>query len=115
MRYLTIYRPESGEEGGMPSPDHMAAMGRLVEESMADGSLISTEPLTPRAQCARLRLSSGEFTVSEETVRAGGFAFLEAASKNEAIEYCKKFLKAAGDGTCEIRQILEFAPRPQPA
>lgn len=41
MRYLTIYRPESGEEGGMPSPDHMAAMGRLVEESMADGSLIS--------------------------------------------------------------------------
>lgn len=45
-------------------------------------------------------------------MRAGGFAFLEAASKNEAIEYCKKFLKVAGDGTCEIRQILEFAPQP---
>jgi hypothetical protein len=112
MRYLTIYRPESGVEGGMPSPDHMAAMGRLIEEWTAKGVLISTEPLTPREQCARLRLSNGEFTVSEEAVRAGGFAFLNAASKEEAIEHCKTFLKVAGDGTCEIRQILEFAPQP---
>jgi hypothetical protein len=112
MRYLTIYRPESGEEGGMPTPEHMAAMGKLIEESLAEGSLISTEPLTPRDRCARLRLSDGAFTVSEETVCAGGFAFLEAASKEAAIEYCKKFLKVAGDGTCEIRQILEFAPPP---
>jgi hypothetical protein len=112
MRYLTIYRPESGEEGGAPSAEHMAAMMRLIEESTADGSLISTEPLTPRAQCARLRLKDGVFTVSEETVRAGGFAFLNAASKEEAIAYCQKFLTVAGDGTCEIRQILEFAPQP---
>ena len=33
MRYLTIYRPERGEEGGAPSPEHMAAMGKLIEES----------------------------------------------------------------------------------
>jgi hypothetical protein len=50
--------------------------------------------------------------VSDETVRAGGFAFLNADSKDEAIELCKVFLKAAGPGTCEIRQILEFAPQP---
>ena len=112
MRYLTIYRPEGGVEGGAPSPDHMAAMGRLIEEWTAKGALISTEPLTPRDQCARLRLSNGEFTVSEETVRAGGFAFLNAGSKEEAVELCKTFLKVAGDGTCEIRQILEFAPQP---
>ena len=112
MRYLTIYRPESGEEAATPSTEHMAAMMRLIEESTADGSLISTEPLTPRAQCARLRLAAGEFEVSEETVRAGGFAFINAASKEEAIEFCKEFLKVAGDGTCEIRQILEFARPP---
>ena len=112
MRYLTIFRPEGGVEGGMPSPDHMAAMGRLIEEWTAKGALISTEPLTPRDRCARVRLSGGEFTVSDETVRAGGFAFLNAASKEEAIELCKHFLKVAGDGTCEIRQILEFAAPP---
>jgi len=116
MRYLSIYRPESGVEGGMPSPEHMAAMGRLIEEWTAKGKLISTEPLTPRDQCARVRLGEdGQFSVSDETVRAGGFAFLNAHSRAEAVELCKSFLKGAGPGTCEIRQILEFAPQPQAA
>ena len=112
MRYLTIYRPESGEEGGTPDPEHMAAMGRLIEQWTAKGVLISTEPLTPRDHGARLRLANGEFTLSEETVRAGGFALLNCPSKDAAIESCKEFLKVAGDGTCEIRQILEFGPPP---
>ena len=116
MRYLSIYHPEAHEEGATPTPEHMAAMGRLIEEWTAKGKLISTEPLTPRAQCARVRLGpDGQFTVADETVRAGGFAFLNAASKEEAVELCKRFLEVAGAGTCEIRQILEFAPQPVPA
>jgi hypothetical protein len=113
MRYLSIYRPESGVEGGDPTPEHMAAMGRLIEEWTAKGKLISTEPLTPRDRCARVRLTdSGSFEVSDEAVRAGGFAFLNADSKEEAVELCKSFLKVAGPGTCEIRQVLDFAPQP---
>lgn len=61
MRYLSLYRPLTGEEAAMPEPDHMAAMGRLVEE---------------------------------------------------VIELAKTFLKVAGDGECEIRQIMEFGPPP---
>ena len=30
MRYLCLYRAAAGEEGGLPDPEHMAAMGRLV-------------------------------------------------------------------------------------
>lgn len=113
MRYLSIYHPEASEEGGSPSPEHMAAMGRLIEEWTARGKLISTEPLTPREHCARVRMDAeGAFSVAEETVRAGGFAFLNAASKEEAVALCKAFLEVAGAGTCEIRQILEFAPQP---
>jgi hypothetical protein len=113
MRYLSIYHPDASEEGGTPAPEHMAAMGRLVEEWTAKGKLIATEPLTPREHCARVRLTDGgTFEVSAETVRAGGFAFLNAHSKEEAVELCKSFLKVAGPGTCEIRQILEFAPQP---
>jgi hypothetical protein len=93
----------------------MAAMGALIEKWMAAGRLISTEPLTPREQCARLTLKDGRFSLEPETVRAGGFAFIDAASKEECVEACKEFLKVAGDGTVEIRQILEFAPQPQPA
>ncbi len=89
-----------------------AAMGRLIEEWTAKGKLISTEPLTPRDHCARVRFADGAFPVSEESVRAGGFAFLNAGSKEEAIELCKAFLKVAGPGTCELRLILQFAPQP---
>lgn len=110
MRFLTIYRPEHGEEGAMPTPKHMAAMGKLIEEMTAAGSLLGTEPLTPRAQCARVRLADGEYTVSDELVRAGGFAFLKADSKEAAVELCKNFLAIAGPGVCELRQILEFGP-----
>src|SRR5258706_14673047 len=96
----------------MPGRDHRAAMGRLIEDWTAKGKLVSTEPLTPRDQCARVRFDGEGYSVAEETVRAGGFAFLNAASKDEAIELCKVFLKVAGPGTCELRQVLEFAPQP---
>jgi hypothetical protein len=112
MRYLTIYRPTASEEGGTPTPEHMAAMGKLIEEWTAKGALISTEPLTPRDACARITLKDGAFTVTDEPDRAGGFALLTFPTKEAAIEGCKAFLKVAGDGTVEMRQILEFAPQP---
>jgi hypothetical protein len=110
MRYLVIYRPEAGVEGAPPSPEHMAAMGELVETMMRAGSLLSTEPLAERSQGARVRLAQGEFTESEETVRAGGYALLNAGSREEAVALAKQFLTVAGDGTCEIRQIFDFIP-----
>jgi hypothetical protein len=111
MRFLALYRPESGEEGAPPDPAHMAEMGRFTEDMLRTGSLIGTEPLAQRAQGARVRRSGGAFTVTEETDRMAGYAFLEAASREEAIELAKQFLNVAGDGVTELRQILEF-PRP---
>jgi hypothetical protein len=112
MRYLVIYRPETGEEGGAPDPAHMAEMGQLVEKMTRADSLITTEPLTARAHGARVRKTDGTFSVSDETERAAGYAFLNAASREEAIELCKQFLQVAGDGVTEIRQVMEFGPRP---
>ena len=37
----------------------------------------------------------------------GGFALIQAASKAEAIEHIKEFLKVAGDGETEVRQVFE--------
>ena len=112
MRYLTLYRPTAHAEGADPTPEHMAAMGRLIAEMTAAGVLISTEPLTTRDKCARVTLKDGAFSVADEPDRAGGFALLNFPSKEAAIEGCKQFLKVAGDGTVEMRQILEFAPQP---
>ena len=54
----------------------------------------------------------GPFVETKEVV--GGFALLEAASKEEAIEATKNFLKVVGEGECEIRQLFE-APVPAAA
>lgn len=113
MRYLVLYRAEAREEGAPPSPEHMAEMGRYIEESMKAGKLLGTEPLGVRTLGARVRLSAGDYTVTEEDERISGYAFLEAPSKAAVIDYCKEFLQIAGDGTTEIRQIMEFGPPPK--
>ena len=112
MRYLSIYRPSGGVEGGMPDAEHMAAMGKLVETMMASGKLESTGPLAPRAEGVRVTLRDGEFITADETERAGGYAFLHAGSKAEVIEQAKTVLKIAGEGTCEIRAVPDFGPPP---
>jgi len=110
MRYLVIYRPEAGEEGGQPDPAHMAAMGKLVDEMTRAGSLIATEPLAARSHGGRVRRHGNEFTVADKGERAAGYAFLNANSRDEALELCKSFLQIAGDGVTELRQVIEFAP-----
>jgi hypothetical protein len=109
MRFLSIYK--TVERNTPPTQEEMTAMGKLIEEYMKSGALIATEGCLPTALGARVRLydgtmtvTDGPFTESKEVV--GGFALLEAKSKEEAIELTKRFLKVAGDGECEIRQIF---------
>ena len=89
-------------------------MGKLIEESMKSGVLLATEGCLPSAKGARIRLSGGKFTVTdgpftESKELVAGFALIQARSKEEAIEYTKTFLKVAGDGETEIRQIFDAA------
>jgi|WetSurMetagenome_2_1015567.scaffolds.fasta_scaffold285319_1 hypothetical protein len=108
MRFLALWRPAGVEPSGPPDPAHMAEMGKLVDEMMQKGSLIGTEPLAARSSGARVKRSGANYSVSEEPDRMAGYAFLNAASREEAIEQVKVFMQVAGDGVCEIRQIVEM-------
>src|SRR5215469_4875110 len=110
MRFLAVYR--TAETGVPPSPENMAAMGKLIEEMAKAGVLLATEGCLPSSQGARVRICEGKFTVTDgpftETKEVvGGFALFQVKSKEEAIEWTKRFLKVAGDGESEIRQIYE--------
>jgi hypothetical protein len=110
MRFLSLYK--SVERGIPPSPAEMERMGKLIEEGMKAGWLVATEGCLPTALGARVRKSSGRVTVTdgpftEAKEVVGGFAILQAKSKQEAIELAKEFLKHVGDGECELRQIYE--------
>jgi hypothetical protein len=110
MRFLSIYK--TVERNTPPTQEEMAAMGKLVEEGMKAGWLLSTEGCLPTALGARVRQSDGKVTVTDgpftETKEVvGGFALLKATSKEEAVELLKKFLSHVGEGECELRQLYE--------
>jgi len=110
MRFLSMYK--SAERGVPPSQEEMARMGKLVEEGFKAGWLLATEGCLPSALGARVRNSSGKLTVTdgpftEAKEVVGGFAILQANSKQEAIQLAKDFLQVVGEGECELRQIYE--------
>jgi hypothetical protein len=110
MRFLCLYKP--GKPERPPTQQEMAEMGKLIEEAMKAGWLISTEGCLPTSAGARVRLSEGKFSVTDgpfaETKEVvGGFAIIKASSKQEAIERTKHFLQVAGGGESELRQLYE--------
>jgi hypothetical protein len=110
MRFLSIY--QSVETNTPPSPGHIAKMGQLIEETMRSGNLLSTEGCLPSRLGARVRLKDGKITVTdgpftESKEVVGGFAILQADTKEGAIALAQKFLDVAGDGVCEIRELYE--------
>jgi hypothetical protein len=110
MRFLSIYK--TAERSTPPTPEEMAAMGKLIEEGMKAGWLLATEGCLPTALGARVRRSNGKLTVTdgpftESKELVGGFAILKANSKEEAIELARQFLQVAGEGECELRRLYE--------
>ena len=107
MRYACIYHPAQTNQGP-PTPEGMARMGAMVEDFMTRGALIVTEPLAGPDAGGKVERSGGQFTVSALTDRPGGYAILQADSREALIANVKEFLDVAGDGSCEFRQIVEM-------
>jgi hypothetical protein len=111
MRFMTIYKPGT-PEGTPTSQEHMEAMGRFIDELASEGVLLQTDGLLPSAKGARVRLEKGEYTVrdgpfTESKELIAGYAIIDVASLDDAIELTRRFLKVAGDGESEIRQMYD--------
>ncbi len=112
MRFLSLIRIDE-KAGQLPSEKLMSEMGKLIEEMTRSGELVSTAGLRPTSEGVRVRLRHGKlstvdgpFTESKEVI--GGYAILEASSKEQAIEQTKRFLKIHGDEwdiECEVRPL----------
>jgi hypothetical protein len=117
MRYLCLYKPDK-QEGTPVTQQEIAEMGKLIEEMKKAGVLLATEGCAPSAKGARVRLGKGKVTVTdgpftEAKELVAGMALIQVKSKEEAVEWTKRFLKVAGDGESEIRLVHEmsdFAP-----
>jgi hypothetical protein len=111
MKFLCLYK-SAKPEGTPPTQQEMEVMGKLIEDSMKSGILLATQGCLPSSFGSRIRLSGGKFNVTdgpftESKEIIGGFALIQVGSKQEAIEFIKEFLKVAGDGETELRQVFE--------
>jgi hypothetical protein len=96
-----------------PTERLMNDMGKLLDELTRTGVMVDTAGLRPTAEGVRVRLQNGKlsmtdgpFTEAKEVI--GGYAILEAASMEHALDVTKRFLEIHGDGwniECEVRQL----------
>ena len=118
MKYLAFIRhAESHREAG-PPPALMEAMGRFVQKSLQDGSLVDTGGLLPSKDGFRIRLAKGAIVVTDgpfiETKEViGGWAILNASSKDEALRIAREFMELHRthwpefEGESEVRPMFD--------
>ena len=120
MRFMMMVKGDKDYEAGLPpKPELLGAIGKLTHDMVTAGVLLETGGLLPSAKGARVRASGGKLSVTDgpfaETKElVGGYAIVEAKSRDEAVELGRQFMdvhvKVLGssyDGECEIRQLFD--------
>jgi len=110
MRYL-LYEIDNKSVAANtpPSPALMAEMGKLVEETTKAGILIATGGLGAnsthvRTSGTKVSVTDGPFTETKELT--GGFALIDVKSRDEAIEWAKRFRNIVGDGESVLQEVF---------
>ncbi|MEJ0034698.1 MAG: hypothetical protein WDO68_01210 [Gammaproteobacteria bacterium] len=112
MQFLSLYTP-AVPSSGPPSPEHMAQMGKLMEDMMKKGVLVTTGGILSRQTGMKVVRKNGQVSCENGPVAgsslmpAAGYALMRANSREELAEHIKTFLDVAGDGTCEIIQVMD--------
>ena len=120
MRFMVMVKANKDYEAGLPpKPELLAAIGKLSQDMVKAGVLLDTGGLLPSSRGARVRASGGKLSVTDgpftETKElVGGYAIVQAQSRDEAVELGKQFmdvhvtvLGSSYDGECEIRQLFD--------
>jgi hypothetical protein len=96
----------------------MEAMGKFVQKSLKEGTLVDTGGLLPSKDGVRIRLHGGKLTVTDgpftETKEIiGGWAILEAKSREEAVRLSREFMELHAhhwpgfEGEAELRPMFD--------
>ncbi|GGC68293.1 YciI family protein [Undibacterium terreum] len=115
MRFMIIRKADKNTEAAkMPSEELLAAMGQYNEELMKAGVMVAGEGLQPSAKGARIKFSDGKpqitdgpFAEAKELI--AGFTMIDVRSREEAMEWVKRWPPLDGEGEVELelRQVYE--------
>jgi len=112
MRFISIMTHNPTNR--LPTEAEMASMHKLIVEGMKAGWLLECEGVTfgttgvrvHKAAGGEVTVTDGPFAETKEVI--GGYALLNAASKEEAVEHTRRFLEHVGQGTWETYQLFEM-------
>ena len=113
MRFMIIRRADKNTEAGvLPSQELLAAMMKYNEELVRAGVMLQGEGLQPSSKGFRVSTSSGRPTVvdgpfTETKELIAGFTMIQVRSREEAIEWVKRWPAEDGDAVLEVRQVFE--------
>lgn len=118
MKYLTFIRHSESYRATPPPPALMEAMGKFIDQSLKDGSLVETGGLLPSKDGSRVRLANGKITVtdgpfSESKEVIGGWAILKADTKAEVMRVATEFMELhrkhwpGFEGESEVRPMFD--------
>ena len=115
MRFMIIRKADKATEAGeMPSEELLTAMIKYNEEMIQAGVMLAGEGLQPSVKGARIKFSGGKPTVldgpfAETKELIAGFTMIQVKSKQEALEWVKRWppLDAGGGVELELRQVFE--------
>ena len=117
MRFMIIVKATRESEAGvMPGESLFAAMATYHEELAHAGVLLDASGLKPSVAGWRVRYDGakravidGPFTESKELI--AGYTLIEVKSRDEAMEWTRRFPNPATDGgigEIEVRQLFEL-------
>jgi hypothetical protein len=122
MRFMMMVKADRDYEAGLPPrPELIDAIGKLSEQMAKSGVLVDTGGLLPSSRGARVRVAGGKLHVvdgpfAETKELIGGYAIVEAKSRDEAIALGRRFMEVHAQilgpsyaGECEIRQMFDGA------
>ena len=116
MRFMIIRKADRNTEAGvLPTQELLAAMMKYNEELVKAGVMLQGEGLQPSSKGTRVKLNTlapgkpvvtdGPFTETKELI--AGFTMIQVRSKEEAVEWVKRWPVEDGDAELEIRQVFE--------
>jgi len=115
MRFMILVKASKDSEAGMlPDENMITKMVTYHEELQKAGALVDASGLQSSSEGWRIKYSGGKrtfidgpFTETKELV--GGYTIIKAKSRQEAIEWTKRFPNPGNeDGEIEVRQMFEL-------
>lgn len=117
MRFMIIVKATKDSEAGiMPQEDLLAAMAAYHEALQKAGVLLDGSGLKPTSAGWRIRYAGGKRTVidgpfAETKELIAGYTMIQVKSREEALEWSRRFPNPAGEGReaeIEVRQFFEL-------